>query len=376
LDTKRKGRTSTGPEGLNGPRRGLQRFFCHGCGKTFTTGRRDSTGAVTSTRRARFASDVTDEAVAAYVEGHGSYRVLARSFSRRLGREVSPRTINRWLAEAGTASMTPLAMSRRLTPPGWGGWIGIDGKHLRIGATGSATLMLAVDQSTRDVVHSMVVPTETGDVFARMLIDAVTEAGYPLRGVVADLGPGAPHMSFPQACRNYFGRLPFQACRVHFIRRATDILSTPAGRPHADTNNELKRRLRQILFSADRDTADHDYYQLTTREHLYTSRAAHTILRSLRRTHNLYMTYHRHPGLPPDANTTENVVRALNRKIRPMEHFATIETADHYSRLLIANYRWKRFTDSNNGHNGRSPLELAGVTLPNQQWLDYLKQAH
>ena len=41
LDTIRKGRTGTGPEGLNGPEKGLQRFSCHGCDKTVTTGRRN-----------------------------------------------------------------------------------------------------------------------------------------------------------------------------------------------------------------------------------------------------------------------------------------------------------------------------------------------
>jgi len=154
------------------------------------------------------------------------------------------------------------------------------------------------------------------------------------------------------------------------------VLSTPPGRANATHNNELKRRLHQILFAPTRQEASDAYYQLTLREHLFTSRQAQTMLKSLRRTYGLFMTHHRHPGLAADANITENVVRALNRKIKPMEHFATLESADHYSRLLIANYRWKQFTDSNNGRNGRSPLEHAGVTLPTQHWLDYLQQQH
>ncbi len=370
MDTKRKGHTTSSPEGLTGPKRPLQRFWCHRCERTFTTGRQH--GA----RGAKFASDVVDEAVTNYVEGLGSYRNLARIYQRRLDTTITARTINRWVATAGAAAMSPLEMSQRLMPSGWGGWIGIDGKHLRIGTTDSAVLMIAVDQASADVVNAQVVPSESGDVFADLITDAVTQAGYPLRGVVADLGAGAPHMSFPQACRNYFGRLPFQACRVHFARRINDQLSTPPERPNATTNNELKRRLRQILFAPTKDAASDAYYELTLREHLFTSHQAQVMLKSLRRTFGLFMTHHRHPGLPADANITENVVRALNRKIAPMEHFATIETADHYSRLLIANYRWKQFTDSNHGRNGRSPLEHAGVTLPTQHWLDYLQQAH
>lgn len=369
LDTKRKGHTNSSPQGLTGPKRPLQRFWCHRCERTFTTSRQRARGA-------KFASDVVNEAVTNYVEGLGSYRNLARSYQRRLDTTVTARTINRWVADAGAVAMSPLEMSQRLTPSEWGGWIGIDGKYLRIGANGSASLMIAVDQATADVVHALVVPSESGDVFAELITDAVTKAGYPLQGVVSDLGAGAPHMSFPQACHNYFGALPFQACRVHFARRVANKLSTPPGRTHTDANHELKRRIRQILFAPTRDAADNAYYQLTLREHLFTSRQAQAILKSLRRTFGLFMTHHRHPGLPADANITENVVRALNRKIGPMEHFASLESADHYSRLLIANYRWKQFTDSNNGRNGRSPLQHAGVTLPTQHWLDYLQQAH
>jgi len=168
-----------------------------------------------------------------------------------------------------------------------------------------------------------------------------------------------PDRLSPQACHDYFGRLPFQACRVHLTRRAADILSTPPGRTHAKTNNELKLLVHRILFTSTQDKADDAYYQLTTREHRFTSRAARTILTQWRRTYDLYTTHHRYPGLPADANTTENGVRSLNRKIGPMEHFATIQSADHYSRLLIANYRGNDSptptTDTTATHPSNSP---------------------
>ena len=46
-----------------------------------------------------------------------------------------------------------------------------------------------------------------------------------------------------------------------------------------------------------------------------------------------------------------------------MEGFKSIESAERYARLLVGCYRFKRFTDSHNGNNGKAPLELAGVTL-------------
>ena len=41
-----------------------------------------------------------------------------------------------------------------------------------------------------------------------------------------------------------------------------------------------------------------------------------------------------------------------------------VETTRHILQLLITRYRFHRFTDARTeGHNGKAPLELAGVTL-------------
>lgn len=369
LDTKRKGTTGSAPTGFRGSKKPLQRFHCNECRRSFTLGR---DGAAS---RARFAADVVTQAVADYVEGLGSYRTLARTYSRRLNRAVSRTTVNDWVLAAGAAAMTPLEMSQRLAPPGWGGWLGVDGKYLRIARHDTAVLMIAVDQSSTDIVTASVVSNESPEAFAALVTDAVL-VGYPLRGVVADLGPGAPHHSFPQACRDYFGNLPFQACRVHFARRLDRDLSTPLHNPDASTNTELKAHIRAILFADTYHDAIDTYHQLVQHESRYTTRIAQRTLRALRRTFELHMTHHHHPGLPADANITENVIRQLNRRLRPMEHHATIETADYLTRLLIAHYRWKPFTDSTTSRNGHSPLQIAGATLPTTHWLTYLQQTH
>ena len=260
-------------------------------------------------------------------------------------------------------------MSRRLTPPGWGGWLGIDGKGIRIGSTTRASLMIAVDQTSTDLVHAAIVPHESGDVFGEILTDVVV-VGYPLAGVVCDFGAGAPHLSFVTGRDRYCPALPFQACRIHFARRCDNVLSG------SDPNRRLKAQIRAILFAPTYHAACTAYWELTRHETDYTTQAAQRILKHLRNRFGLYMTHHRHPGLPADANITENVIRALTRRIRPMEHFATLDTANAYLRLLTAHYRWKPFTDSTNGRNGQSPLQHAGVSLPTQHWLTYVKQQH
>ena len=76
------------------------------------------------------------------------------------------------------------------------------------------------------------------------------------------------------------------------------------------------------------------------------SRPRHDTIGALERSFELYMTHHHLNGMPADANITENVIKQLGKKLRLMEGFASLQSAERFSRLLIACYRFKRFTDS------------------------------
>jgi hypothetical protein len=96
-------------------------------------------------------------------------------------------------------------------------------------------------------------------------------------------------------------------------------------------------------------------------------------LRALERNFDLYKAHHLTPGLPADNNVTENVIKQLNKKLRLMEGFKSVESAELYVRLLVGCYRFKRFTDScRKTSNGKAPLELAGVALADRDWLSFL----
>lgn len=96
-------------------------------------------------------------------------------------------------------------------------------------------------------------------------------------------------------------------------------------------------------------------------------------LASLGRNFGWLMAHHHHPGLPADDNITENVIKQLNKKLRLMEGFSSLASAERFIRLLVGCYRLKRFTDScRSADNGKSPLELAGVDLAGADWLSFL----
>jgi hypothetical protein len=282
--------------------------------------------------------------------------------------------LNGWVLSAGAAARSPLSVSAALAPPAWGGFLGVDGKAIWVRGE-KHCLLLGVDHPTQDVVHALVAEAETGELVARLVTEAVADAGYPLRGLVSDLAPGTR-----EAVLNYFGHLPFQACRIHFSRRLDQNLPKDKKSPAAPRRAELRARVRAILYAPTEEEARRLYSELRQERDRFQGLGRPLRgtkrwdpLASLGRDFELYCAHHRTPGLPPDNNITENVVKQLGKKLRLMEGFESTQSAEGYSHLLIGCYRFKRFTDSSwLDSNGKAPLELAGVDLHGIDWLSYL----
>jgi len=99
------------------------------------------------------------------------------------------------------------------------------------------------------------------------------------------------------------------------------------------------------------------------------------IIRSLEKHFDQLTVHHFHSDIPRDNNITENIIKQLNKKLKSAESFEAKESAANYLNLWFAFYKFKKFRASNEPHrNGKSPLELALVTLPDKHWLDYCAQ--
>jgi len=361
LDTKRNGKTTSIPVGMAGSLKPLQRFVCTNCGTSFTAGRR------TARPGSAFTDEFVLEAVRLYVQGLPSYRTLSTLLEPRAGRAVSRMTLNRWVRELGDSAKTPLEVSAELAPPGWCGVLGVDGKALWV-AGEERCLLVGVDQATHDVVHALVVDDEDGQSFDRLVREAVTQAGYPLKGLVID---GSP--PFLATHRESFARVPLQVCRVHASRRLDHNIAKAKRSPDASVRAELKERVRGVLFADTENEAAQRLAALLADRDRYVGVSRRDTLASLQRLFELYVTHHRVPGMAADTNITENVIKQLTKKLRLIEGFATMASAESFSRLLVGCYRFKRFTDSyRHDDNGRSPLELAGAQPLPGDWLRYL----
>jgi transposase-like protein len=361
LETKRNGKTSSVPVGWSGRLKPLQRFICGVCGASFTGARRAARPG------ASFSDDFALEAVRLYVQGLPSYRTLARLLEPHAGRPVSRMTLNRWVRVFGAAAKTPLEVSIELAPPDWCGVLGVDGKAVWV-AGEERCLLVGVDQATHDIVHALMVMGEDGASFERLVREAVTEAGYPLKGLVID-----GSTPFLTVHRDYFARLPLQVCRVHASRRLDHNIPKARRSPDAALRAEFKDRVRGVLFATNEAEARERLHALLRDGSRYAGLGRRDTLTSVARLFEFYTTHYRVADMPPDTNITENVIKQLSKKLRLIEGFATMTSAENFSRLLIGCYRFKRFTDScRRDGNGRSPLELAGVQQLPDDWLHYL----
>lgn len=319
-----------------------------------------------SPSRANFSYDVMLEATRLYVQALPPYRVLAQNISDRIGRPVSPATLNGWVLDLGHAAKTPLEVSVELAPQ-WGGFLGVDGKTLRVNGEKNC-LFVGVDHPSQDLVHALLLPEETSEGYVRLLTELVRDAGYPLKGVTSDFGPG-----FLKSHQDYFGKVPFQACRVHLERRLLKDIPKAKKSGKADLLAELRERIHQVAYAPSKQEAIARFGDLLLDRDRYGRYGKKGVVNHLQRYFPAYLSHFDLPGLPPDNNATENVIKQLSKKLRLMEGFHSLESAQAFIRLLIGCYRFKRFTDSRRSNtNGRSPLELAGVDTRRRDWLLYL----
>ncbi|MGH2578918.1 MAG: hypothetical protein ACRDG9_14395, partial [Actinomycetota bacterium] len=228
-----------------------------------------------------------EEAVRLYVQGLPSYRVLSVLLEQRLGRPVGRITLNRWVDGLGARAKTPLQVSAELRRPRWSGFLGVDGKAIYVRGE-EAALLVGVDQGTHDVVHALVAEFEGEEAFERLVHEAITGTGYPLKGLVMDAA--APFLA---GHANYFARVPLQLCRIHASRRLDFTIAKAKFSPDAPLRAELKERIRAVLFAPTEEEARQLFRALLAGRDRYAGLGRRDVLGSMERTFDLYLTHHR-----------------------------------------------------------------------------------
>lgn len=291
-----------------------------------------------------------------------------REVAGKLG--VSHQSIANWIRKYGSNCMSSAQINQRLKPH-WSGSLGIDGKPIKLFG-GEYVLLLAVDLTTHDPVHFKLVEAEDRNNCKSFLLTIRDELRYPLRAIVSDMGKGRV---FLKLIAQLFPFVPHQLCVEHFLRYVNMFLPRSKKSPYYYQNNFLRKIVIQIVLADNFADAEELMRRLLAVKEHFKASYQKRIIRSLAKHFDQLTIHHFLKFVPRDNNITENIIKQLNKKLKSSESFKAKESAANYLRLWFAFYKFKKFRASNETHrNGKSPLELALVTLPDKHWLDYCAQ--
>lgn len=337
----------------------VQRWWCHECDWVFTP----------PGNHGRYAPEVAIEAAHLYFDQEASYRATARALSRRCHTHIPRMAVFRMADTLGANCKTPLEISLALQPR-WSGYLLVDTDALSIAGV-QWHLLLGVDAGTQDVMHAVLAHREDEAAFRDLLqpFQPLQERrlAYPLHGLTSDMDP-----ALRQVLSADWPTLPHQYCTIHFLRWMELNMKFRLHGIAKKTRETMLDQLRSLLYAPTLARAQEVYQRLLADQVRWKRAGLASVLANLQEHFDNLTLHHPYPGMPQDTNIAEGIIRQLDRKLTDLNGFQTPETAWHSLKMQIMRYRFKRFTDSRyTDHNGKSPLELAGVDTKGIDWVTF-----
>jgi transposase-like protein len=295
-----------------------------------------------------------------YFTTEASYRAVAKTL------HVSKNIIFHELNQLGENCKSFLKVAQELKPK-WSGYLLIDGKMIRIKKEKEA-LLITADAKTQDIPCAGLFDAEDTNNYKSLLENVKNEIKYPIKGIIVD---GDPALS--SAISSVFPNIPIQLCVRHYSENLKNHFKyhyrgIPDGIPRF---LELAQWMLYVKNIADLDCLYKeyldklDYFRIT---------GLKKEVDQFENNFGKLWTHLYHPRMPRTTNIIEGIIRQLSRKIDDTDGFNSHRTAWNSLKLMIMNYRFKRFSCSRiKGHNGKGPLELAGVNISKINWVTFSK---
>lgn len=232
-------------------------------------------------------------------------------------------------------------------------------------------LLMAFDPETFDVVGAVWGEDETEKTYEEVMTQAVNKIGaVNIKGVYADGDNG-----FLAAWKKLLPTVPFQLCVFHKELRMGQFVPIKSIRRSRKMTPQTKHEIKvfQLLF---RDViyAETKNDSVTALERLkrYVDSHEHEqserflkAYRSLVRNFKYTLTHFDHSHMKRDNNLLECFNGCLKPRLRLMKGFKKKENLDRYLKLFLTAFRFHPLLESTVAERyGRSPLEVAGVSLP------------
>jgi len=326
----------------------VQRRQCGACRRTFLDA-------------PKFSEEIKTQAILRYFDIEGSYRAVGRDLG------VKADTVWGWVQELGLQCKGFAQVASELRPR-WDGYLLADGRTVRIRGVKHA-LCLTADVGTQDVPQAGLFAHEDFRAWQATFLD-IKALGYPLKGLILDEDP-----ALWAAARTVFPNTPIQVCVVHVLRslgrwlRFTGHIPIIIHRPFLDLCHKL-------CYAANWSHLAHLHAEWQDARPQFLAEGLQDAVALFEARFPYLWTHLDRPGMPRNTNVAEGIIRQLGRKLDDTDGFQTVGTAWATIQLLLMRYRFHPFSCSRQRwHNGKSPLNLAGVDTKSLNWVHFSRRS-
>lgn len=251
--------------------------------------------------------------------------------------------------------------------PKWSGYLLIDGKTIYI-KKDKVALLLTADATTQDIPLGGLYEAENADNHKDLLEQLRDDIGYPIKGITVDGDP-----ALLKAISSVFSEVPLQLCIRHYYENLERHFQYHF-RGIKDGVPRFLDMVHEMLYVKDSVHLDQLYREYLDSFDFFSVTGLQGEVDRFESNFGRLWTHLYHPGMPRTNNVIEGIIRQLSRKIDDTDGFNSKRTAWNSLKLMIMNYRFKKFTCSRiKGHNGKCPLELAGVDTSGIDWVMFSK---
>lgn len=395
LDTVRNGKRVIRPGSMDRhSEREVQKYRCKGCNGVFS---------LRVDKGKKYGFDFKAELARIHVEERQSYRVMSKRLREKLGLRITPRYLCKMVNEVAQMSKSSIEISYEFKPR-WDGYIAVDDKYVRV--RGKRYLSLVAVDTTGDPVHIELVGEpnqEAYDHFFRYLIDHV---GYKVKAITTDLDP-----MLDNAVKNVLGdKVLHQKCIWHGLeivkrqidfqrlqqtyrrfKKKYDAISTTLEDKKAfyhTTKEKLDKMKNELDIIEEEYLAKENLVGVVSEMlHQKTCSAVSVHLMSIKRRYKNQFpqiisfltanvdgltTHTINHNIPRTNIMAEIFNRQLQRRLKTIEAFQTVDTAFNYLNMIRNHIRFKPYTDCKGKRkyrNGKSPIELCNVKLQTRDWI-------
>ncbi len=267
-------------------------------------------------------------------------------------------------------SLPALSEIDRIYQPKRSGYLAFDGVWFQYGK-GQIVLLVAFDPETFDIVAASWEDDETQAGYERLITDVVNKIGaVNVKGTYGDGDKG-----LIKALKVLLPATPFQMCVFHKELRMGQIVPVKSVRvskkltPYQKHDIKVFQLLfREVVYAETKDKS----VEALERLKQYVKSSYHQqperfkkAYRSLIQNFKFTLTHFDQKHMRRDNNLIESFNSCLKPRLRLMKGFKKEENLDRYLKLFLLSYRFHSLKESENEvRAGRSPLEIAGVNLP------------